>query len=70
MTTISIRPARPSLSTVDHRTDGFSPTTAPVRSLRRRLGTYVRNGVRDRQPVVALSERVLADIEHVHSLHR
>jgi hypothetical protein len=70
MTIIGIPPANPPLTTIDRRTDRPTPTTTPIRTMRHRLAKYVRNAVRDRQPVVTLSERVLTDIHHVHSLHR
>lgn len=70
MTIVAIAPTNPPHTAIDGRKDCGSPTTTPIRMLRRRLATYIRDAVHDRQPVVTLSERVLSDIDHVHSLHR
>ena len=70
MTIISLPPGNPAHTTIDRRTDYSSPAATPVRTLRRRLAESVRNAVRDRQPMVTLSEQVLSDIHNVHSVHR
>jgi hypothetical protein len=70
MTIVDIPSANPARTPIDRRTDCASSPTALVRAWRRQLATYVRNAARDRQPVVTLSERVLSEIHHVHSVHR
>ena len=70
MTIICIPPTNPAETTIERRNDCGPPAPTPVRTLRRRLATRVRRAVRDRQPMVTLSEQVLSDIHNVHSLHR
>jgi len=70
MTIIAIPPANPTHALADHRDDCDSPTVPPIRTLRRRLATWVRDVLRDRQPMATLSEQVLSDIHNVHSVHR
>jgi len=70
MTVICEPPANPAHPTIDRRRDYGPPAPTPVRTLCRRIATYVRNAARDRQPMVTLSEQVLSDIHNVHSVHR
>jgi hypothetical protein len=70
MTIVAIPQANPPLTAIEGRKDCGSPTTTPVSMLRRRLTAHIRNAIQDHQPVLTLSERVLSDIDHVHSLHR
>jgi hypothetical protein len=70
MTIIAIPPANPTHALTDRRDDRGSPAMPPIRTLRRRLATRVRDALRDRQPMATLSEQVLSDIHHVHSVHR
>lgn len=70
MTIIAIPPANPTHALTDRR-DGCDPRAVPpIRTLRRRLATWVRDVLRDRQPMPTLSEQVLSDIHNVHSVHR
>ena len=69
--TITINPPTHAAHTASSRRQdcgGRAATANPT--LRRRLARYVRNVVRDRQPLVTVSEQVLSDIHNVHSIHR
>jgi hypothetical protein len=69
--TITLNPLTNAAHTAaDRRQNCRSQAATPTRTLRRRLGRYVRNAVRDRQPMVTVSEQVLSDIHNVHSIHR
>jgi len=69
MTITAIPRANPTDLPTDRRDDSDSPA-APIRTLRRRLATWVRDVLRDRQPMATVSEQVLSDIHNVHSVHR
>jgi hypothetical protein len=69
MTIIGIPSANPAPAIADRR-DGRRWSKAPIRTLARRLAPWIRTAVRDRQPMVTLSEQVLSDIHNVHSVHR
>lgn len=69
MTITAIPSAHRTHALTHHRDDADSPA-APIRTLRRRLATWVRDVLRDRQPMATLSEQVLSDIHNVHSVHR
>ena len=69
MTITAIPRANPTDFLTDRRDDSDSPA-APIRTLRRRLATWVRDVLRDRQPMATVSEQVLSDIHNVHSVHR
>jgi hypothetical protein len=70
MTITLIPPTNAAHAVANRRQDSHSQAATPNRTLRRRLGRYVRNAVRDRQPMVTVSEQVLSDIHNVHSIHR
>ena len=70
MTLIAIPHANPTHALTGRRDDCDSPAVWPIRTLRRRLATWVRDVLRDRQPMSTLSEQVLSDIHNVHSVHR
>jgi hypothetical protein len=69
MTIIGIPPANPAHA-IAVRRDGRRWPKAPIRTLPRRLATWIGTAVRDRQPMVTLSEQALADIHNVHSVSR
>ena len=69
--TIALNPPTNTAHTVaDRRRDYRSQAATPIPTIHRRLGRYIRNVVRNRQPMVTLSEQVLSDIHNVHSIHR
>jgi hypothetical protein len=53
----------------DRRQDCHSQAATPIPTMRR-LVRYVRDVVRNRHPMVTVSEQVLSDIHNVHSIHR
>jgi len=69
MTITAIPHANPADFLTNRRDDSDSPA-APIRTFRRRLAIWVRDVLRDRQPMATVSEQVLSDIHNVHSVHR
>jgi len=69
--TVTLNPPTNAAHTVAHRRqDCRSQAATPIPTIHRRLGRYVLNVVRNRQPMVTVSEQVLSDIHNVHSIHR
>ena len=69
MTITAISPVNPTHALTDRR-DDFEAPAAPIRTVRRRLATWIGDVLRDRQPLATLSEQVLSDIHNVHSVNR
>jgi hypothetical protein len=70
MTIIFDPPTRAAHTATHRRQDCPERAATAIPTLRGRLARYLRNVVRDRQPLVTVSEQVLSDIHNVHSIHR
>ena len=69
--TITLNPPTNTAHTVGNRRQNYRSQAATlIPTIHRRLGRYVRNVVRNRQPMVTVSEQVLSEIHNVHSIHR